>query len=528
MTASPMRIGFYVRSAENLGVEYLSAFLKRAGHETLIFFDPCLAEDFIMENRAFAGLLSLEDLLVERMVEADLDLAAFSVTTATYAGAIRVAQAFKKRTGIATVFGGSHVSCTPETVARHPAVDYAVVGEGEETLVELSNAIRQKTSVRSISNLCFEDDRLLIRNPPRPLIQDLDSLPFPDTDLFWRDAEGFKSSAYMAIASRGCPTATCTYCCNSLMKKIYANKGCWHRRRSVEGLLAELESARSRHSISRIQFWDDSFVDDIDWLTEFSEKYPARIGLPFFVWAHPAHTDREVAALLKRAGCREVGTGIQTVYEDTRRKYLRRYETNRQITDALAAVRETGIYLSTYVILQLPGQTLQEARDIIAFFHENPVDFPYVTFARYFPGTRLVDLALREGMLGSDDVAALERGERADSVCVAQPYDQRAFVKIRQMIGLTSLLPRRVVAFLIRNHRYEYLPGMRTTHYLTVIVGGLKGLLRRKRHIPMLYSLYEYCTHHARFVWIKIKWKLGRLLRGLRSGRVPANERNTA
>ncbi len=510
MSQRPLKVGFYVQVFESLGVEYLSAALKEAGHETCIFFDPVLGNDVIYQNRFLASFLSLEDMLLEKMLGADLDLLAFSVTTDDYAGMLHMANHIKEHSEIPIVFGGIHVSCVPERVLVQPAVDYVIVGEGEQALVDLAEALSRGEPVEQIPNVGYCSDEGIHINPPRSLVENLDSLPFPDKALFWEKAEGFKKSIYGMIASRGC-LYSCTYCCNSSMRSVYKGKGRWHRRRSVDNVLAELEWARNQYDFERVRFWDDNFVDDEEWLEEFAEKYRACIGLPFFVWTSPSHTTDKVVRLLKKAGCQEISMGVQTCYESTRKKYLHRSDTNEEISKAIATVRDAKIFLSTANILQLPGQTLDEARDLAAFYCENRVDLAYVFLLRYYPRTRIVDIATQEGILSSADVEGLEKAETRWANSVAGPHDDLAFLKIRDFIVLSNMLPRFLIRFLLKNDRYRYLPVSKTTSYLTVTCGIAKRLFTSKRHMALGFRLSEYIFHYLRFIWLKLRWKLGKV-----------------
>ncbi len=504
-----MRIGFYVQVFESLGVEYLSACLKQAGHETFVFFDPKLGNDTFMNNSRLARLLDIEDILVEKMLEADLDLVAFSVMTDTYANSLRIAQKLKNSANIKTVFGGIHVSCVPEKVVRETAVDYLIVGEGEQALVELANALQAGDDPNGIPNLGYCGNGEAVLNPLRPLVENLDTLPFPDSELFWKRAGGYRNSCYNIVASRGCPLS-CTFCCNPLMKKMYKGKGKWHRRRSVDNVIEELKLAREMCSFNRVQFWDDDFVDDISWLAEFSKKYAETIRLPFFAWAHPKNIDEEAALLLAKAGCQELSLGVQSVYPSTRKEYLRRFETDEQIRQAFDALRKTNIFISTQNILQLPGQTVEEAHALAEFYFENPVNLAHVQLLRYYPRTEVVEIARKQGLLTCEQIELFEDAKNARLLSVAQADDQPEFLKVRNFVVLMSVLPRFVSKFLLHKKRYRHLPVTRTSHIVIILCGLIKRVFSKKRRFTMVYTVPEYCTHYLYFIWRKLCWKLGK------------------
>ncbi len=504
-----MRIGFYVQIFESLGVEYLSACLKQAGHETLLFFDPKLGDDSFVLSKRLAHMLSVEDLLVARMASARLDIAAFPVMTDTFATALRVAGKLKEHCNTTTVFGGVHVTSVPERVLAHPEVDYIVVGEGEEAFTELAYALEHGKETARIPNAGSHCNGELLINPPRPLVEELDALPFPDTGLFWRNGSGYKSSCYNIVASRGCPMS-CTFCCNPLMRKIYSGKGSWHRRRSVGNVMAELKQAVANYSFDRVNFWDDDLIDDIDWLEEFAPRYAREIGLPFFAWAHPRTTNKRSVALLEQAGCREISLGVQSTNEETRSHFLHRYETNEEILSAFNAVRGSSIFLSTQNILQLPGQSIQEAQEMARFYFEHPVDMAHVQLLRYYPRTEIVEIAKEQNMLNDEDINRFEEARQSRLLSVTQPEDIDAFLKVRNFVVLLGVLPRFLSAFLLRHNRYVHLPLTKTSHVFILLCGGVRRLFTTKRRFVMTYKLREYALHYLHFVSVKLKWKLAK------------------
>lgn len=504
-----MRIGFYMEVFEGLGVEYLSACLRQAGHETLLFFDPKLGNDTVVLSKPLAYLLNMEDMIAEQMAEAELDVAAFSVMTDTYGNALRMAQKLKARCDVPTVFGGIHASSVPERVLAQPAVDYAVVGEGEHALLDLVEALESGETEAPISNVGRKSEGRIVIQPPRPLVEDLDTLPFPDTDLFWKRARGYRNSCYNIVASRGCPMA-CTYCCNPLMKKLYRGKGRWHRRWSVDNVIKEMIEAVGRHDFDRVNFWDDDFVDNAAWLEEFAGKYETAIGLPFFAWAHPRNVNPHAVALLEKAGCQELSLGVQSTNEQTRRTYLQRFENNEELKAAFAAVRDSNIFLSTQNILQLPGQTPEEAHDMVRFYAENPVELAHVQLLRYYPRTEVVRIAKELGMITDADIERFEEAEGPRLLSVAQPDDQPVFLKVRHFIVLMGLLPRFLIRFLLCNRRYMHLPTTRTSHVFILLTGMFQRLFSKKKRFVMSYTIPEYLMHYVRFASMKLAWTLRR------------------
>ena len=155
------------RAEEWLGVMYISAVLKSTGHECDIY----------------VGALEKDD-ISEKALADSADIVCFSCLTSDYHWAIGKARILKDRSSVLTVFGGTHVTLNPEEVIQEPAVDIVCRGEGEYPMVDLVNAVEQKEDYSRIKNLWVKKEGEIKKNAIRDLICDLDSLPFPDRELY--------------------------------------------------------------------------------------------------------------------------------------------------------------------------------------------------------------------------------------------------------------------------------------------------------------------------------------------------------
>ena len=507
-----MKIGFYVPGHEHLSVELLSAVLKQHGHATEAFFDPRLFRDGPLAHPRVAEWMNAEDRLAEEIANARLDLLCFSVVTDNYATSLRVAAKVKQRSNIPIVFGGVHCTAVPERVAVKPQVDYVVVGEGEETLVELCQAVSCGGPDSVIGNLWYRNrNREIISGPWRPLIPDLDDLPFIDKDIFYSKAPSYHRKRYITIASRGC-IHSCTYCNNSMYRKIYerAELGKWRRRRSVASLMRELTEAYSEYPFENVLFLDELFLDERPWLEEFCESYGRLIGKPYWCYGHSRYLTPEVVRMLEQSGCREINIGVQTIWEETRRNYLKRGDTNRQIVDAIDAIRDSSIFLGVGNILDLPGQSTEEMLDLAAFYTEHRVDQPIVSFLRYYPKTEIIDIALKEGLLCPEQVEKIEEAEEEGTPCYVSDIDERTSIssKIRVLILMTSWAPRVVLRTLIQRGLWKRLPVSGVLNKALTGVGALNRMLRKKRGVPFYAGTFpQRAVITAKECWRKWRWR---------------------
>ncbi|MDD5090653.1 MAG: cobalamin-dependent protein, partial [Candidatus Wallbacteria bacterium] len=168
-----MKVTFVYGGFENLGVEYLSAVLKRAGHSTALVYSPKLFNDTMLEADFLASAFARTGSIVHRILATKPDLLAFSVVTDDFVWAREIAQRVKKkRPELPVIFGGIHPTSVPELVMECPEVDYACVGEGEEAIVELADALEHGSDPSGIQNIWGRKDCQVFSNPVRPLIQD--------------------------------------------------------------------------------------------------------------------------------------------------------------------------------------------------------------------------------------------------------------------------------------------------------------------------------------------------------------------
>lgn len=136
----------------------------------------------------------------------------------------------KNNINVKIIIGGVHATIMYEQLLNEFDIDYIVLGEGEETIIELLIAIDKKKDVSCIKGISYKNNGSVVRNGERDLIQDLDSLPFPNHELFITP----KRKMACILTSRGCPFK-CSYCClHTISKRIY-------RRRSVNNVVDEIE-----------------------------------------------------------------------------------------------------------------------------------------------------------------------------------------------------------------------------------------------------------------------------------------------
>ncbi len=376
-----------VNSYPPLGLGYLAAVMEAEGHTAAIF-------DLGLEPRQ-----PLEQAIAPLVAFAP-DLVGITAMTNNYHSAEATCALVKERLGCPVVLGGPHATVFPERVAADPHVDYVVYGEGEETLRELVRALvafgpRPGDEVLGqIRGLCFTAaSGEVIRTPERPLIRDLDALPFPARHLFALERYPLYAAngerMVTLLSSRGCPY-NCSYCFKGIVGRTY-------RQRSPENLIAEIRSLMETYGYRNFYFIDDLFTIDRRRLTALTTRFIEE-GLDIR-WQCLARVDRVTPDLLRlmyRAGCREVHYGIETGNAEILAR-LGKHITLEQVRQAVAWTAQAGILAKGYFMLGLPGDTEETMQQTIQFACELELDQAMFSLTTPFPGTRLWDeLAARQ------------------------------------------------------------------------------------------------------------------------------------
>jgi len=369
------------RHEANMGIAYLSAVMKKTGHQTLLFTPETFSKtEFLLRVRQY-----------------NPDLVGFSVTTHQYPYAAEYAKSLKKERDVPIIFGGFHPTLSPDSVIANPDIDMICRGEGEYPLLELVNALVEKKDPSNILNLWVKKNGKITKNPLRNLIEDLDSLPYPDRE-FINQEEILRNNGYRLdlATGRGCPY-NCSYCCNSALRLVNQSKGKFIRKRSVDNVLGELDAILKKYQVREIHFQDDMFLLDKDWLKEFSEKYPQKYQIPFHISARVEHIDRKSSELLRKVGCVSVTIGVETGNEQLRKEVLKKRLSNKEILRARQLLRETGIKVCALSMIGVPGETPAMAQETLDFNKKLNPDWLACSIFSPYPGTALYQLCQEKG-----------------------------------------------------------------------------------------------------------------------------------
>lgn len=465
-----MRIGFIYPGHENLGIEYLSANLKKNGFQTRLFLDPVLfCETHFLQNKALSSIFSFRKIILKKIKEFKPDLFCFSTTTDNYLWACDWAKKIKQNLEIPVIFGGVHATSVPERIIQEPFIDYVCVGEGDFAVVELAESIKNKYSKLSIPNIWSKNNGSIYSNDVRPPIADLNNLPFPDKDLYYETAPVF-NYGYLISSSRGCPFS-CAYCCNNIYNSLYEKYGGFLRKRSVDNVIEELVISRSKYNPKFIHFVDEVFNYDLEWLRIFLNKYGKEVGLPFSCYCYPNFTDKALIGLLKKAGCFKVQIGLQTADETKRAKVYKRGSDTDKIAKTIDYFKVAGIYITSDTIFGFPQETEKELISVCEFYNEHTPDHCENFWLRYYPKTQITQWALSNKYITDEIKEKIEKGEYATGL-IRQPIHSQInpySSKLMLFLKLYPFLHKKIRSFILRHKFYRLLPGVSQIFSLIIL-----------------------------------------------------------
>ncbi len=489
-----MRVVFVYPAFENLGIEYLSAMARGAGHHTALAFDPCLFDDQFTDLPLIAPLFDRGEQVVQQVVDLKPDVVCFSLVSDRYWWFQNRAAKVKRRLpGVPIVAGGIHVTSVPEVVLAQPFCDFVVTGEGEEAFVELLDCLEHDRDYARVRNLGYERDGTAHFNPKRPLIDDLDVLPFPDKDLY-RDTSVSSRDLYTVMASRGCPLR-CTFCNNNVYHREYKGQS-WSRTRSVDSVMAELRHAIARYQPVEINFYDEIFALKDSWLEEFTHRYKREIALPFMACLYPGFLQEHRIAMLAEAGCVKVDIGVQAVNEEMRREIMLRKDTNEEIARGIRSLKHHGITVAAENIVSTPGERENHLVEMARFYNELRPDILKFYWLKYYPKTEMVDVAHRLGHIDDDTRDRFHRGEGGKSIATGGSLPSADARKFYTLFVLLPFLSQRTVTTILDKRLYRFLPNLWFPRVSYLI---LRWLNRKKDHRSEAI-LHRYTKHYRHYV----------------------------
>jgi len=493
---------------QNTGIRLLSAVLEEGGHNAPVLFMKRWAN-----NDVHPPTETEYKLLENKIEQISPDLIGIGFGTPYLKIVTEITRRIKRISQSPIVLGGVHPTISPEDCVD--LADYVCIGEGEYPLLDLANALDKGDDPRNIQNLWSKKDKEIIRNSLRPLVQNLDSLPFHKTlncrsfclesDRIVDQNPMFENAIYRIFASRGCPF-NCAFCYNSQYRRIFSGLGKYFRSRSVENLIMEMEAAiKINKKIKRMRFDDDSFVFPKKWIARFVDEYPKRVALPFDILLNPNIYDQKQLAKLKSAGLIHVQVGIQSASEKELAIDYNRVGTNEMILDLARTLKNLDIEMTFDVILDNPLSRESEKRAMLDFLLRLPHPFSLFLYSlTIFPKSQIAKTLLKEGLITEKEIEGAATKSFLQFRLTLDYPRSKVDTFYAALITLTSkrFVPRFLIRKLSKNQYLRKNPKLlvifaELTNGVKLFALGIKMLFRGELSI---FKLREYATMRRRII----------------------------
>ena len=285
------------------------------------------------------------------------------------------------------VWGGIHTSLLPENTLDNEFIDFVVIGEGEESFIELLDTIEDKKDLKHILGIGYKEGEKIIINNTRPLIKNLDTLPLVSWNLI--DAKKYLKHETLFITSRGCPHR-CAFCYN---EKFYFRR--W-RSMSAERVQAEIEHAQLYHPIRRFRFDDDNFTVNKKRFYKILEFLPKNVALYFETRVD--YIDEDFCKQVSEFKDAFLFIGVESGDEEMLRK-MQKDITVSQIHRAFRLLHKYNIKTSGSFIIGTPGETRFQINKTLELIDKIKPTRPSCCIYVPFPGAKFTDELFKKGKL---------------------------------------------------------------------------------------------------------------------------------
>lgn len=294
------------------------------------------------------------------------------------------------------VMGGGHATFSyGDNLTDRSPLDCVILGEGEDTLLELAGHIADGTAWQDIRGIACRCDGQIVVTPPRPPLENLDRLPYAVSNLEHSFGVDLQLQPEFILTTRGCPS-NCHFC---------SSPGFWGRKvrfRSPESIVNEILYVRERFGLIYFSLRDDTFTVDRHRTIEFCRLLiERRVSILWNCQSRVTALDDEVLTWMKRAGCECIQLGVESGSPRILAQ-LGKTITARQVEIAAEKIKNVGIGLSVFLISDIPGEVEEDYQKTCELIQNIRPDDGYVSPLAYYPGTHLFEDAVQQGRVARD------------------------------------------------------------------------------------------------------------------------------
>lgn len=394
---------------ENNGARIIAALLRNHGYPvTEIYF-----KNFVNNKIAYPTKKELKN-LVNLLKKINPDIIGISVhASAYYEIAGRITSFLKRELNLPIIWGGMHTTVCPKESLKY--ADIVSIGEAELAMLDFMKRYSSEEDIITTPNFWFQTKKGIKKNEIRPLLENLDTLPFRDyvsEDKYLIDGHRIKQGEpikhyreFFISISRGCPFRPCSFCSDSQLEKVFKGKGRYYRLRSVDNVIEELRLAKKTFKrLKRIRFDDEVFNFSKGRMKEFARQYAQFIALPFEILLDPRAVDEENLRLLKEAGLETVNLGIQNI-ERINKFLYNRNATNQQVLQAARTIHNLNLEVHYHLLFDDPISNTRDKSNLFQLLLKIPRPYALYLFSlTYFPRNALTERLLKENLITENEV----------------------------------------------------------------------------------------------------------------------------
>jgi magnesium-protoporphyrin IX monomethyl ester (oxidative) cyclase len=392
-----------------LGIMYLAAVLDKAGYKVEIL-DAFMSDSTPRTIGDTVEIGLTHDKIREEIKQRKPDILGVANPFSTQIEhAQRVADAAKEANPeILTVVGGPHVTAVPkEFLSQSKNVDIAVVGEGEYSLLEIAQSSGAQPKLRGIKGIAYRENGEIKLNPPRPLIKNLDELPYPayhlvDMEQYLNprriEYRSFKPRALAMITSRGCPHQCC-FC------SVHLHMGRGFRANSPGYVADHLQFVVDKYDVRNVFFEDDNLTFDLDRMADICDQIVKR-GIKFH-WETPngIRADRLTETLLKKmkkSGCRSVFFGVESGDQWVSDNIIHKDLDLKKVEEIAKICKKIHLKSGAFYIIGFPGERKENMHKTVEFALHLKRDYDvgmHLLIATPSFGTKLYEECMKKGYI---------------------------------------------------------------------------------------------------------------------------------
>jgi anaerobic magnesium-protoporphyrin IX monomethyl ester cyclase len=484
------------------GLRMLSAILRQRGHQPYIVFlqrngfpysdtRQYLEASREVEEYDWTGIdaegrlfrycrgpdLTAEELrlLLSLIDEIKPDVIGFTVTQPFVKSIARLSGLIRERFTIPIIWGGPAPTSAPRSCSQW--CDFVCVGEGDRTIVDIAARIDNGEGLREVNNIAYRHGGEFVQNPLHPLVDNLDELPFkdilPENKFLIEDDRLISnfgavsySGRYHVATARGCPFS-CSYCSENYIKGLYPRQK-YLRRRTPSNVIEELVEVQKTAHYGIVQFEDEVFALNAEWLEAFVVLYKERIGVPFECYIYPSNRIEKQLKVLKEAGLLWTCLSLQSGSDRINREVFKRHFDKKLYLETAHILRGLGISFYVDVITFNPFETREDLQATLAVLLRLPGQFPvFVNKLYLIEGTAI-------------HASALELKDAKDVTRV----NDRTFRHYSRLFHATGRYPKYAVRLADQAKIFEYSPFLLNMYF------GLVRLAMKVKDLPKAVAGY--------------------------------------